>query len=351
MTGKTTWAELVSQPDAWATLIARLDAGTGVPAVRAADYDEIVLIGSGTSYYLALAAADWIARRHAVPVRAVPSCEVMLDAHQAALPAGRRRLAIAISRSGESSELILAIDALKSLGTTVLGVGCVATSTLMRQADLVHHIAEGQEDGLVMLRSFTSMLIALQHLFGTAEDRAALRGLPAAGRLVLEHDGDELKKLARLRPFDRFVTLASGPSYPIALEAGLKVQEMSISTAEAYHSLEYRHGPKATADRNTFLTLFALSDLDRGLALARDMKALGVTLLVVGPGADHYGGIADMVIPAPTGMDANMDGGRAAVASLLPLQILAFETAMRKGKDPDAPENLSKVVILEPVAG
>jgi glucosamine--fructose-6-phosphate aminotransferase (isomerizing) len=347
MTGKTTWAELVSQPDAWDALLARLDAGEGIPEVDVAEYDEILLLGSGTSYYLALAAADWIARRHALPVRAAPSCEVILDPHQAALVPGRRRLAIAISRSGESSELILALDTLKDAGTTVFGVGCVVTSTLMRQADLVHHVQEGQEDGLVMLRSFTSMLLALQHLFGTPADRAALRALPAAARAILDHDGDELKKLARLRPFDRFVYLASGPSYPIALEAGLKVQEMSISTAEAYHSLEYRHGPKATADRNTFLTIFALSDLGRGLALARDMKALGVTLLVVGPGADQYGGIADMVIPAPL----DMDEGHASVTSLLPLQILAFETAMRKGKNPDAPENLSKVVILEKVTG
>jgi glucosamine--fructose-6-phosphate aminotransferase (isomerizing) len=288
MTGKTTWAELVSQPDAWDALLARLDAGEGVPEVDVAEYDEILLLGSGTSYYLALAAADWIARRHALPVRAAPSCEVMLDPHQAALVPGRRRLAIAISRSGESSELILALDTLKDAGTTVFGVGCVVTSTLMRQADLVHHVQEGQEDGLVMLRSFTSMLLALQHLFGTPEDRAALRALPAAARAILDHDGDELKKLARLRPFDRFVYLASGPSYPIALEAGLKVQEMSISTAEAYHSLEYRHGPKATADRNTFLTIFALSDLGRGLALARDIKALGVTLLVVGIGDVNF---------------------------------------------------------------
>lgn len=346
MIGQITWRELVSQPDAWSRLLARAAAGA-LPQVALRDYDEVVLLGSGTSYYLAFAAADWIARRHDVPVRAVASCEIVLDAHQRRLVAGKKRLVIAISRSGESSELILAIDALRGPGTTILGISCVATSTLIAKADLPLFLAEGQEDGLVMLRSFTSMLIALQYMFGTPADRAALRKLPAAGQRVLDDHAEELRAVANLQPFDRFVFLASGASYPIALEASLKVQEMSISTSETYYSLEYRHGPKATADRNTLLTLFTLADEQLGLSLARDMKALGVTLLVVGPGAEGYEGIADMTVPTPAGMDE----GAANVLSLLPLQITAFETAMRKGKNPDAPENLSKVVILEPAHG
>lgn len=347
MNGHITWSELVSQPDAWKGLIARLDAGQDMPPLSLDEFDEVVVIGSGTSYYLALAVADWVRRRHAVPARAVPSCEIMLDEQEAALAPGRKRLVVAISRSGESSELILAVKALQAAGGIVLGVSCLADSTLLRMADQAFLIAEGREDGLVMLRSFTSMLIALQYLFGSADDRAALRTLPAAGRAALEEHADELHAIANSRPFDRFVYLASGSSYPIALEASLKVQEMSISTSEAYHSLEYRHGPKATADSNTFLTLFALPDPDLGLSLARDMKALGVTLLVVGPGADDYAGIADLVIPATVGRDA----GLCSALSLLPLQILAFETAMRRGKNPDAPENLSRVVILEAVGG
>lgn len=347
MTGHTTWTELVSQPDAWARLLARLDAGRDVPSVSLDDHDELLLLGSGTSYYLALAAADWVSRRHAIDVRAVPSCEIVLDARQRRLAPGRKRLVIAISRSGESSELILAIDALRGADTTVLGISCVADSTLIARSDVPFLLAEGREDGLVMLRSFTCMLIALQYLFGSDADRAALRTLPAAARAVLDEDAASLRDIVNRQPFDRFVFLASGASYPIALEAGLKVQEMSISTSETYHSLEYRHGPKATADRNTLLTLFTLDEPEFGLSLARDMKALGVTLLVVGPGAERYRGVADMVVPAPAGLDEGVINA----LSLLPLQIAAFETAMRKGKDPDAPENLSKVVILEPVSG
>ena len=136
--------------------------------------------------------------------------------------------------------------------------------------------------------------------------------------------------------------LASGANYPIGVEASLKIQEMSISTSEAYHSLEYRHGPKATADAQTLVSLIALADKGHGLALARDLKALGVTLVVTGPGAADYAEIADLAVPTGPGMS----DGQASALTLMPLQLIAFETAMRKGSNPDAPVNLAKVVLF-----
>ena len=340
MTGKITWTELVSQPEAWRQVLARCDLGTGLPELSLADFDEVVLLGSGTSYYLALAAADWIRRRHALSVRAVPACEVMLDSHEARSMPDGRRLAIAFSRSGESTECLLATKALRLAGATVLTVSCTTGSSLLKLGDHSFCIAEGAEHGLVMLRSFTSMLIAVQFLFGTEDDRGSLRALPAAGQAWLDGGVEDLRSLASRRAFDRFVFLGSASTYPMALEASLKIQEMSISTSEAYHSLEYRHGPKATANGRTLVTLFALPDNGHGAALARDLVALGVTLLVVGPGAERYADIADLVVPTAPGIKDDCAGP----LSLLPLQVMAFETAMRLERDPDAPVNLSKVV-------
>lgn len=339
--GALTWSELASQPDAWSALLTRLETRSAFPRIDLNAFDEILFVGCGTSFYLAMAAADWVKRRNSVPVRAVPACEIMLDAYETTLPAGNR-LAIGFSRSGESSELIIALEAMKGAGYTILSVGCTAGSSLMRLGD--HHILvpEGHEDGMVMLRSFTSMLLSIQMLFGKAADEAVLRDLPAAGRSMLAERAGDLRALARQREFNRFVFLASGSSYPIAVEAGLKVQEMAIATSETYHSLEYRHGPKATADRDTLVTLFALSDTHHGLALARDLKALGVALLVVGPGSGDYADVADLVVEVPTGLSE----GQASLLSLLPIQIMAYETAMRRGVNPDAPANLSKVVIF-----
>lgn len=337
MTGDVTWRELISQPDAWAALIARLE--SGALALPEAAAEEYLLLGSGTSYYLALAAADWL-RRRGFDARAVPSCEVLLDPWETR-PSDRRRMAIGFSRSGRSSELILANRRLAKAGFVTLGISCTAGSDLVRESDHALLIPEGHEDGLVMLRSFTSMLIAVQWLFGTEADRAALRALPQAGRAMLAR-AQAVRDLAAARPFDRFVFLGSGPAYPLALESALKVQEMSVATSEAYHSLDYRHGPKACANDQTAVLLFALSDRDHGLALARDIKALGAAVIVVGCDAAAYGGVADMVI-APEGM---ADDAAAGAALMLPVQVFAFATALRRDKNPDAPVNLSKVVVF-----
>ena len=342
MTGATTWIELISQPTAWRALLARLEQHKELPALALSDFDEVVMLGSGSSYYLALAAVDWVRRRHSIPAKALPSCEVILDHHERTPTLGRRRLVIAFSRSGESTELLWAVKVMRDVGVTVLGVSCTAGSQLLELADIPFHIPEGHEDGLVMLRSFTSMLIAVQYLFGTAEDRAGLRKLPQAAHSVLEASGD-IHKLVNQRPFNRFVYLASSSNYPFALEASLKVQEMALSTSEAYHSLEYRHGPKATADDLTLVTLFALPDASHGLALAKDLVALDVTLLVVGPGAEHYQDVANLTIPAAPGLSEST----AAAVTLLPSQLVAYHTALRRGQNPDVSTNLSNIVKLE----
>jgi glutamine---fructose-6-phosphate transaminase (isomerizing) len=334
-----TWAELDSQPEAWGRLLDRLASG-GAPEVDLGAFDAVVLVGSGSSFYLAQAAGDWIRRRHPLPVRAVPSCEVMLDPVERRV--APRTLVIAFSRSGESSEGLRAVEILKAAGATVLSVSCTEGSTLLGLGDVALHLPEGHEDGLVMLRSFTSMLLALQWMFGTDEDRADLRRVPEAGRAILDASRRALRDLARSRDFDRYVFLASGSSYPLGVEASLKIQEMSISTSESYHSLEYRHGPKSTADAETLIAMIALPDEAHGLRLARDVKDLGAALLVTGPGAEAYREVADLVVPAPEGLDQ----GSASVLSLLPLQVVAHDTAIRLGRDPDHPANLAKVVIL-----
>ena len=339
MTGTITWAELTSQPEAWASLIARLEAETLTLPVDPAPYAEVLLLGSGSSYYLARAVADWMLRR-GFRARAVASCEVLLDPYETRPSAGRR-LAVGFSRSGRSSELLLANDKLRAAGFDLLGISCTTGSDLLAQVDYPVLVAEGYEDGLVMLRSFTAMLISAQWLFGGAEDHAALRQLPQTGRAMLDH-AQALRDLAGKRAFDRFVFLGSGPQHALTQEAALKVQEMGMATSEAYYSLDYRHGPKGCANADTVVTLYALSDRGHGLALARDIRALGATLIVVGADAAAYAGIAQHMVVV------DLPGEAAAAALLMPAQMFAYFSALRRGQNPDAPANLSKVVILQP---
>ena len=290
-------------------------------------------------HYLALTVADWM-RRRGMNARAVPSCEVLLDPYESR-PSTARRLAIGFSRSGNSTELVLAIRKLAAAGFLTFGISCTAVSDLLTEADHGLLVSEGQEDGLVMLRSFTSMLIAAQWLFGNAADRAALARLPAVGRRMLAHEG-VVRHVANSAAFDRFVFLGSGPSHPLALESALKIQEMAIATSEAYHSLDYRHGPKACANDKTVVVLFALSDRDHGIALTRDIRALGATVVVIGSDAAAYSKVADLTLA----QDADLDDATAATALMLPVQIFAFATALRREQNPDAPVNLSKVVLF-----
>lgn len=343
MIGTVTWRELRSQPDAWEQLLARISGGASLPGISLDEMDEVLLLGSGSSYYLALAVADWIGRRSRIRISVLPSCEVMLDPERVSRTStSQRRLAVAFSRSGESTEALLAVAALKKAGFEILSFSCQADNSLMRMSDHRLPVPEGREDGLVMLRSFTGMLIAAQALFGSSADLTALSTLPDVGRSLLgRHEGD-LKSLAHSRPFDRFVFLGSGPAYPLALEASLKVQEMACTTSEAYHTLEYRHGPKATATSRTLVTIFGPGDVERGESLAHDMKALGAAVLVVAGDATPYRAFADLTVSLGTALSSSVS----ASASLLPAQIVACETAMRVGNDPDAPANLSKVVVL-----
>lgn len=119
MIGDITWRELISQPEAWSALIGRLQTGALTLPVDPRQFDEFLLLGSGSSYYLALSVADWM-RRRGMAARAVPSCEVLLDPFETR-QTDTRRLAIGFSRSGYSSELILAKRKLSAAGFVTLG--------------------------------------------------------------------------------------------------------------------------------------------------------------------------------------------------------------------------------------
>ncbi len=355
MNGTVTERELLSQPRSWQTLLTRVRAPEALPRLRLDDFDEIVVFGSGTSYYLALLLAELLyglGQR----VRALPSCELFLNEGRYLAGREARRLGVGISRSGESSEALIAAEVLKAHGAPLLAVGCDAASTLPRQADFRLVVLEGREDGMVMLRSFTSMLLGFQLFLARAagSDKPDIdksntdkpnidkhAGLPAAGERVLEQYRPALKTLANRSDFRRFVVLGSGLHYPLAREAALKFQEMAIVTSEAYHTLEYRHGPKATAGTDTLVVLFdSEGHSDYGLDLLEDLTGYGVTSLVVGETAQAYQGVADEVVALESGLS---EAARLVLA-LLPVQLLALETAFRLGQNPDSPRNLSPVV-------
>ena len=338
--------ELYSQPQRWAALIDRFERETPLAELELQAFDEVVVFGSGSSYYLALVLGDALEAATGVRTSVMPSCDVFLQQTRYLKPSGAKRLGIGISRSGESSEASLAAEVFKSQGVPLLIVTCTEGSSLLGYADYSLIIPEGHEDGLVMLRSFTSMLLGFQLILAAAQGQSvtSFEPLSSAGTALLETFAEPLAALARKKAFQRFVFLGSGLTYPLALEAALKMQETAIVTSEAYHGLEYRHGPKSTADARTLVTLFVRdADDSFDLDLLRDLKAYGVSTLVIGEQVTRFAAYADLAVDVNSGLPEELR----LILELLPVHLLALETALRLGRNPDAPRNLTQVVRLE----
>src|SRR5262249_38111074 len=147
-------------------------------------------------------------------------------------------------------------------------------------------VRAADEQSTVMTRSFTSMLLGLQALAALRGNQttfgAALRRLPQQAQPVLDALHPVIRDFIRQRRFANYVFLGQGPLFGIVNECMLKVKEMSCSTAQEFHTLEFRHGPKAVVDRKTLVTfLISESGADAETEVLREIKALGATTLVV----------------------------------------------------------------------
>ena len=345
-----TYREIMDQPRSWRVALAA--AREQWPAIRGRlgavlAADEILLTGCGSSYYLSLVAAALLRPALKRRVTVLPSSELLLHAG-AALGPLRPGLLVALSRSGETSETVLAAERAKgAYGVPVLSITCRGESSLGRLGDATLAMDAVQEAGVVMTKSFTSILIALQQGAGclageTLDDE--LGQLPGIlERLLLQYAG-LAEQVGALSGVEKRVFLGGGPFYGLACEANLKMKEMAIVSSEVYHSLEFRHGPISIVDRSTLVTCF-VSDAGRDyeVPLLAELKSLGARLFVVCERAESaIEATADHLIELRSGL-----GEAARVALHLPFaHLLAHACAVSRGEDPDHPRNLSPVVML-----
>jgi glucosamine--fructose-6-phosphate aminotransferase (isomerizing) len=343
-----TWQEIRSQPDVWR---ATLDAFVTDQAALArflgkADPDQIITVGCGSTHYLAHTAAAVLARGAGLSVRALPSSELWL--YPGTLCTAKTML-LAISRSGTTTETLWALERFRQAnGGPVMAVTCYPQSLLAQQADLALAAPKAQEKSVAQTRSFTSMLLLVQALAATSagdeEMLGRLRRLPDALADLVERVGDLPQRLGTDGNIERFFFLGGGPLYGLACEAMLKTKEMSLSYAEAYYPLEFRHGPMSMVDERT-LVVGLLSDT--GLAaecrVLEDMHKLGArTLALVEDASALANWRAGDVVELRSGLSEWERG-----ALTLPvLQRLAYHRAIWKGLDPDRPQNLTAVVEL-----
>jgi glucosamine--fructose-6-phosphate aminotransferase (isomerizing) len=346
--GANTISEILSQPATWTLCLQAMDKSAKLRSLahqlpRNIDW---VFIGCGSSFFLAQSAAATWSILTGEKARAIPASEIMLFPQLLPVPCQP----VLITRSGYTSEVLQAAKYLEGvLNLNVLAITC-GTGTPVEKLSS-HHIVlpAADEKSTVMTRSFTSMLIVLQSLAAIRGNRPDfLEGLRKLPDQVAERLGEiqtTIKSLVDSQLFADYVFLGQGPFFGIAQESMLKVKEMSCSYAQSFHTLEFRHGPKAIVSPDTLIT-FIISEtgFDAEVAVLEEIKALGGTTLVVANACNSaLRKAADYVVELSLGAP---EAARAA-ASVIPGQLLGFYTGLKKGLNPDEPRNLSRVVMLE----
>ncbi len=340
-----TYAEIADQPRAWRETLRSLpqqwDRVDGTA-------DAILAVGCGSSYYLALSAAYLLRRVGGRPAEAHPASELFLHEPAVYVP-GRRYLTVGCSRSGETTETAIALRRARERGlASTIAVTCTPDSSTTKVSDAQVVLPEGRERSVVMTKSFTTMLLALQYwagrLGGNAGFQAELNRLPDALDAALARFAEPVAELGRSPDLDSFVYLGSGACYGLACEAGLKVKEMAGQHSVAYHPLEFRHGPISIVRPGTLVTWFVSDEAEaREAELLPELKRLGAKVLALGERADDaIRQNADLAVALGSGLST---------LARLPLylalaQLLAYSCTVSRGLDPDNPKNLTQVVRL-----
>jgi glutamine---fructose-6-phosphate transaminase (isomerizing) len=298
-----------------------------VPQALPKEGGNYAIVGCGTSFYLAqiVAAAFNRSGRQAV---AVPGAEWARRRHAyRAEDAGTT--VIALSRSGESSETVQAVEVSRAAGLKTIAVSCEPGSSIVRAAETSIVARTHPDEGIVMTSSASLMLLVGLRLAGVAVDAAA--AATAADAALRQADAG-LGRLLEGR--SHFVYLGAGALHGLAQEGALKLQEMSLSYSQAFHTMEYRHGPISLVDDKTLAVLLYNPDTrDEEAKLTDELRAKGAVVM-------GLGGPGDLEIGVQDATDVR------ALVALPALQILGERVAEKKGLDTEAPRHLSKVVVL-----
>lgn len=343
-----THAEIHAQAEAWRSALDAVRAAAPQLAklVAAQPQLQVVLLGSGSSYYLGLAAAGaW--SRAGWRAQVLPSAEPLL--HPSDYGFERPPLVLASSRSGATTETIRAAGRMRDGGSTVIGITTEPGSELAGVCDLLIGVEGGRERSTVQTRSFSGQLVAALalafELHADADGLAGLERLEGVAPAWLAEA--ERTSEAWAGRFDRAYFLGTGARWGLAMEGALKLKEAALTEAEAFQTLEFRHGPQSMVDDRTLIV--ALVGDETGtveLEVVHEMRALGAQVLAIGESLD--GKLTDGDGSGATSLSfrSGLPERCRLPLFLAPLQLLAYHRAVAKGLDPDQPRNLSFAVEL-----
>ncbi len=343
-----TWREASSAGEAIAAALEAARAAEADLAGFFAAPDRLIVTGAGSSYYLAQVVAAVSRELTGGMVVAAPLSELILR------PAGvigggpaARQPVIVISRSGSTSEAVDVVTRMRAAGHPTLVVTCRGRSPLADGAERVLVSPAGNEQAIVMTRSFSSMLALLLRVVagaaGVRELAADLDRMPERWpEAVAAADvGHRLGSLGHRR----VVVLGGGPARGIAAEWALKLTETSQIATDAYAPLEFRHGPISVCEPGVLVVglVGGPGAAEEGRVL-REAGAFGAETWLIGREADDDRGLAGWISLVGSGLHP-----WARLPLLLyPAHALALTVALARGRDPDAPRHLGQVVIFDP---
>ena len=352
--------EIFEQPRAIADTLEGVEGITpdvfGDPAHRIfREVERVLILACGTSYYAGLTAKMWLESLAKIPTDVESASEYR---YRDSVP-DARTLVVTVSQSGETADTLAALKHARALGMNhTLTIGNVATSARVRECRLAYVTRAGVEIGVASTKAFTTQLAALYllalalaqvrgRLSNDDEERhlKALRHLPSALSAALALEPQVIAWAERFAGKDHALFLGRGLHYPIALEGALKLKEISYIHAEAYPAGELKHGPLALVDDRMPVVAIAPNDalLEKLKSNLAEVRARGGELYVVADLDSHLAAAEGLhLIRLP-----EHAGPLSPIVHVVPLQLLAYHTAVIRGTDVDKPRNLAKSVTVE----
>ncbi|MHB8271031.1 glutamine--fructose-6-phosphate transaminase (isomerizing) [Bradyrhizobium sp.] len=319
------------------------------------DIQRISITACGTSSYAAYIAKYWFERLSRLPVEV----DVSSEFRYREAPLRRGDLGIFISQSGETADTLAALRYAKEQGLHTLSIVNVPTSTIARESETVLPTLAGPEIGVASTKAFTCQLMVLAALavaagkargeLSDADEAKLVHGLVEIPRLMAAALAIEpqIEKLARdIAKSKDVLYLGRGTSYPLALEGALKLKEISYIHAEGYAGGELKHGPIALIDENMPVVVIAPYDrvFEKTVSNMQEVAARGGRIILM---TDAKGAAEATVESLVTIVMPDMAAAFTPMVYAIPVQLLAYHTAVIMGTDVDQPRNLAKSVTVE----
>lgn len=327
----------------------------GMDAIDLSKVTNVAMVACGTAYYSAMLGKYFLEPLAGLPV----NVELASEFRYRKPWLDKGTLVIAVSQSGETADTLASIKHAKELGCQTFAICNVKMSSIPRETTGVLYMECGPEIGVASTKAFTAMLLA-HYLFGLAlgqkrgrlpagqlgEVMNHLRALPA----LMDHAVDSKAAVERVAhkyyEASNFIFMGRGTSYGVALEGALKLKEISYIHAEGYAGGELKHGPIALIDSHMPIVAIAPNDLyyEKMVSNIEEVKARQGRIIALGaPDDAKLQRLGDDYIACPQSPDMALQ----AILSVVPLQLLSYYVAVKRGTDVDQPRNLAKSVTVE----